>query len=136
MRDCQHRCSLGTLAAGVISVCCQHTARYSKHHDGSKHTINARKLVKATLRCALKWLLKRSFRKAGADGLRTWLQATLGGPEVEQVRVQGAVRLLMDCVADIVEHEGLDVLPAMSEVLTPTPTLTLVLTLTLPSPQS
>ena len=46
------------------------------------------------------------------------VQATLGGPEVEQVRVQGAVRLLMDCVADITEHEGLDVLPAMSQVHT------------------
>ena len=45
-----------------------------------------------------------------------WLQAKSGSSEDEQTRVQGAVRLLMDCVADIVEHEGLDVLPAMSQV--------------------
>ncbi len=56
-------------------------------------------------------------KRKSQEGQRIYLQATLGGPEVEQVRVQGAVRLLMDCIADIVEHEGLDVLPAMSQVL-------------------
>ena len=39
-----------------------------------------------------------------------------GGLNAEAVRVQGAVQLLMDCLADIVDHEGLDVLPAMSQV--------------------
>ncbi len=38
-----------------------------------------------------------------------------GGPDAEAIRVQGAVQLLMDCLADIVDHEGLDVLPAMSQ---------------------
>lgn len=36
--------------------------------------------------------------------------------EVEEARVQGTVQLLMDCIADLVENEGLDVLPAMTQV--------------------
>ena len=34
----------------------------------------------------------------------------------EEARVQGTVQLLMDCIADLVETEGLDVLPAMTQV--------------------
>ena len=59
---------------------------------------------------------ERLLRQASSDEPARLLQATLGGPDMEQVRVQGAVQMLMDCVADIVEHEGLDVLPAMSQV--------------------
>ena len=34
----------------------------------------------------------------------------------EDERVHNTVQLLMDCVADLIDHEGLDVLPAMTQV--------------------